>query len=445
MKKAILLFIFLSGIVPCTAFPEEYSLDDLYRLAMQRSETIRIAEEDVFISERDKDRAMAVLFPKLSAFGSYTKYNKEKAIDLFVIQPDNSTAWGLNLKQSLSLSGKEFTALRIAKEYITKNGYDLGSVKGSYLLSVASTYYDVLRARKGVDIANTNVERLTRHRDASRTRLRVGEITKTVLLRAEAELSGAQSDLIKAENSLKLAKAVLARTAGINGDYDVKESDAGIQNAPLTFDFTAITGDCRLPVLNCLKQTALSERSEIKSAELEKEIAGQQITYTKGSYWPDVSVQGVYNRLENDPTLAPFEIKESVYGTIRIDYPFFEGGLRKAEVSQAKARFRQTDYKLEDANKSVSVEVENAYLNLITASGILEKLQAEAEYAADNYNAVTKQFEFGLADSLDVMDANTLLVTSEKQLANARYDYQYAILELKRATGTLLKSVISGQ
>jgi outer membrane protein len=444
MKKAILFLILLSVIAPCTAFPEEYSLDDLYNLAIQRSETIRIAEEDVFISERDKDRAMAVLFPKLSAFGSYTQYNKERATDLFVIQPDNSTSWGLNVKQSLSLSGKEFTALRIAKESIAKNGYDLGAVKESYLLSVASAYYDVLRARKALDIANANVERLTKHRNASRTRLRVGEITKTVLLRAEAELSGAQSDLIKAENGLKLAKAVLARTAGIKGDYDVREPEAGIQSAPPTFDFTAITGDCGMPVLDCLKQTALSGRSEIKSVELQKEIDGQQVKYAKGSYWPDISVQGVYSRLENDPSLA-FEIKESVYGTIRIDYPFFEGGLRKAEVSQAKARFRQTDYRLEDAYKSVSVEVENAYLNLITSSGILEKLQAEAEYAADNYNAVTKQFEFGLADSLDVMDANTLLVTSEKQLANAKYDYQYAILELKRATGTFLKAVSGDQ
>jgi outer membrane protein len=438
MKRVLMFFVFLSILIPYASFSEEYSLDDLYNLAIARSETIRIAEEDIFISEREKDRAIAVLYPKLSTFGSYRQYSREKSADLFVIQPENSASWGLNLNQSLSLSGKELTALKIAKESIIKSGYDLGSVKESYLLNVASAYFDVLRAKKAVDIAKTNVERLTKHRNAAQTRLRVGEITKTVLLRAEAELSGAQSDMIRAENSLKLARAVLARTAGIDGDYDVKEADAGTQYAPI-FDFTPVIGDCRLPVLDCLKQMALSERNEIKSVELQKKIAGQQIEYTKGSYWPDVSVEGVYSRIDDHPSVA-FENKESIYGTLRIDYPFFEGGLRRAEVSQARARFRQADYRMADEYKSVSVEVENAYLNLLTVSGVLEKLQAEAAYAADNYNAVTKQFEFGLANSLDVMDANTLLVTSEKQLANARYDYQFAILQLKRATGTLLKT-----
>ena len=44
-----------------------------------------------------------------------------------------------------------------------------------------------------------NVGRLTKHRDAASVRLKVGEVTKTALLRAEAELSGAQSEEIKAK------------------------------------------------------------------------------------------------------------------------------------------------------------------------------------------------------------------------------------------------------
>ncbi|MBI5099104.1 MAG: TolC family protein [Nitrospirae bacterium] len=433
MKRVILILSFFLNLIPFTAFAEEYSLDDLYKIALARSETIKIAEEDIYISEREKDRAMAVLFPKLSAFGSYRDYSREKTADLLVIQPDNSTSWGLSLNQSLSTSGKELTALGIAKESIVKSKVDLDSVKEGYLLNVASAYFDVLKAKKALEIANANVERLTKYRDAAKIRLKVGEITKTVLLRAEAELSGAQSDLLKAENNLKLAKTVLARTVGIRGDYDLKED----QPSAVSSQQSAIS----TTTLDGLKQTALSERSEIKSVEIQRKIAGEQIKYTKGSYWPDVSVEGVYVRNEDHPSAA-FTNNESIYGGIKLNFPFFEGGLRKAEVREAGARFRQADYRLADLYKSINVEVENAYLNLITISGILEKLQAEATYAADNYNAVSKQFEFGLANSLDVMDANTLLVTSERQLANAEYDYQFAILQLKRATGTLLKTVV---
>ncbi len=437
MKRVILILSFFLSLIPVTAFAEEYSLDDLYRIALERSEAIKIAEEDIYISERDKDRVMAVLFPKLSAFGSYRDYSREKRAGLLVIQPDNSTSWGLSLNQSLSTSGKELTALGIAKESIVKSKVDLDSVKEGYLLNVASAYFDVLKTKKALEIANANVERLTKYRDAAKIRLKVGEITKTVLLRAEAELSGAQSDLIKAENSLNLAKTVLTRTAGISKDYELKESDAGaIHESPLQ--------NCQPLTVDCLKQTALLERSEIKSVDLQRKIAGEQIKYTKGSYWPDVSVEGAYVRNESHPS-ATFTNNESVYGEIKLNFPFFEGGLRKAEVREAEARSRQADYRLADLYKSINVEVENAYLNLVTVSGILEKLQAEATYAADNYNAVSKQFEFGLANSLDVMDANTLLVTSERELANAKYDYQFAILQLRRATGTLLKTVNSKQ
>jgi outer membrane protein len=110
-------------------------------------------------------------------------------------------------------------------------------------------------------------------------------------------------------------------------------------------------------------------------------------------------------------------------------------------VGEAKAKARQADHGLSDLKQSVGVEVEDAYLNLLTISAVIDRLQAESEYAADNYNSVTKQFQYGLANSIDVIDANTLLLTSERELANARYDYELAILKLKRATGTLLKTV----
>ncbi|MBI5409672.1 MAG: TolC family protein [Nitrospirae bacterium] len=449
MKRAILILSALLNFIPCMTFAEEYSLEDLYRLALGRSETVKIAEEDVYISEREKDRAMAVLIPKLSAFGSYTEYSKEKTGDISIIQPDNSTSWGLSLNQSLSMSGRELTALKIAKETIVKSRFDADGVKEEYLLNVASAYYDVLKAKKALEIASANVERLTKHRDAAKIRLKVGEITKTVLLRAEAELSGAQSELIRAENALKLARTVLARTVGISGDYDVKESgvrsqESGVKENNPPFEKGGLGGfpaGCGLPVIDCLKQTALSERSEVKSTGLQKEIAKKQIKYTRGFYWPDISIEGVYARKEDSPDSA-FANRESIYGDIKLNFPFYEGGLRKAEVRQAEARFRQADYRLEDLKKSINVEVEDAYLNLITVAGVIDNLQAEAAYAADNYNAVSKQFEYGLANSLDVMDANNLLVTSERELANARYDYQYAVLKLGRATGTLLKTVI---
>ena len=440
MKKELIgicIVYLVLAIIPRISSGEEYSLDALYRLALTRSNSVKVAAENTYISEREKDRAMAVLIPKFSAFGSYTAYNRA-AIEL---QPNNTSSWGLKLNQSFSLSGRELTALNIAEEGITKSGLDLKSVQEAYLLNVASDYFMVLKAKKSLEIAHANVERLTKYRDAAQTRLKVGEITKTVLLRAEAELTGAQSQLIISENNLKLAKAVLARTVGIEGDYDVTDSplSSGDGNGPA--ESGPLTDGCSISDIACLKLTALAERQELKAAEFEKEIAEKQIRYTKGSYWPDISLEGAYIRREDSPTNV-FTNNESIYGLVRIDYPFFEGGLRRAEVRQSEARYRQSEYNFNDLKDSVNVQVEDAYLKVNTVGGILENLKAELKYARDNYNGITKQFEYGLANSLDVMDANNLLVTAERQLANAEYDYELAILQLRRATGTLLKTVV---
>jgi len=72
---------------------------------------------------------------------------------------------------------------------------------------------------------------------------------------------------------------------------------------------------------------------------------------------------------------------------------------------------------------------------------VLDALSDQVTFAGFNYEAVLKQFRFGLANSVDVVDANTSLVTAERQLSDARYTYQLAILKLNRTQGLFLSSL----
>lgn len=180
----------------------------------------------------------------------------------------------------------------------------------------------------------------------------------------------------------------------------------------------------------------------MQSYLIQKEIAEQQVKFARGAYWPTLSIEGIYSKLDEDPS-SPFFNDESIYGVISLTFPFFEGGLRRAEVREAEAQKKQAALQYEDIKKTIAIDVEEAYLNFKTQSGILESLKDQFDFAAENYRMVTKQFQYGLTDSLDVMDANNLLVTSELQLARAEYDYYFTMLQLRRATGMLLETVIS--
>jgi outer membrane protein len=434
-------------LIPCSLYAEVYSLNELYKLALERSEVIKIAEEDLYISEREKDKALADLIPTFSAFGQHTRYSEEKLSAGFLLQPSHTNEWGLRLNNTYSLGGRQFRALDISRQEVEQSRFDLYSVREGYLMNVAVQYYDVLRAKREIEIAVANVQRLTTERDAAKKRLEVGTAIKTALLRAEAELAAAQSELIRAENVLKVAKNNLSKTVGIRGDYDVQEPREGIDfilPKDGEIELSLLTGECTLPVIDCLIELALSERSEIKSLTIKNRIAEDNIYQSKSTYWPDLSVEGIYSREENDPSRS-FELNEQIYGVLRLDFPFFEGGLKRAQVAEAKARLRKVEYGLSDLKRQIIVEVENSYIVATTAASILKPRKAEVEFASENYNLVSKQFQYGLTDSVDVMDANTRLVTSERELLNAQYVYVLELLQLKRVTGTLLKSVINIQ
>ena len=432
------------GIVSCLflslgggAWGVEYSWEDLCRIALERSEKIRIAEENVAIARAGKDKKRAALIPKLSAYGSYTDYteNKYSPASLVpttniimpgtVIQPNNAGAWGVRLDHAITLNGKEITDFNIAKENIQRQQNDTNAQKEEYLMTVAAAYYEMLRAQKVMEIADATVERLQTYRRAAEKRLRVGEVTKTVLLRADGELSGAVSDQIKARNALELSRAVLARIVGIPEDFQLRETR--IKDEPL-------------PPLADYVDTGLAKRAEMKSMEIEKQMASDQIRVAKGGYWPILSISGVYGRMDQDPVSSTIN-RESVYGMAALNYPFFEGGLRQAEVREAIIRDRQVDLKLADLKKTIRIEIETTYLELKNQLGIIKSLQDQLIFAKENYQAVTRQFEMGLANSIDVMDANTLLVATERQLANAIYSHQVFQFRMKRVTGVLLSEI----
>jgi outer membrane protein len=430
MKKVFLLLaagaiVFsLCLATPSSLLAEEYSLDDLCRIALARSEKLKVAEENLTIAETGNDKAFSYLLPRLTATGGYTQYSEKKLTATGgVLQPESAFGWGVRVDETVSLSGRELTALGISRQNVTKSRYDLTAIREDYLLRyVAAAYYNVLMARKGLEIADSNLVRLMKYREAAEKRLRVGEVTKTALLRAEGELSGAKSDRLQALNGLELAMAVLASNVGIKDAFMLRE-------VPVPASDT--------PAITVFQERAFAVRADLKSMDVQKQIAADQIKIAEGAFWPSISVFGVYAGADLNPATSSLN-RESIYGGVALNFPFFDGGLRKADVSEAKARERQAALLYDDMKKGIEIEVQTVYLDLVTQKGILQFLNDQLAFARDNYHAVARQFDFGLANSLDVLDSNTLLVSAERKAASALYNYELALLRMKKATGTLI-------
>ena len=418
------IFILHLVVLPPLICAEDYGLEDLYRIALSRSEKMKVSEENINIAKLGRDKAHTALVPNLTSYATYTQYSQKVLSDTGSnVQPSQAGTWGLLLTQTLSLGGREFIALDVAGKTIEKGRYDLISLQQDYLVSITTAFYDLLKAKSALEIANSNLERLTKYRDAANSRLRAGQATKTAVLRADGDLSGARSEKIKVVNTLEAAKYSLARLVGIAGPFDIKETAGNDAVGPGTMDE--------------LKDMALGRRIELKSLALQKTMAEKQVSYVKSAFWPDLSLGAAYARVDDDAHRTTF-LRDSTYATVGLNFPLYDSGYRRADVMEAEAKLRQADLLYRDAVKTINLEVENSYLDFTTQQGIIKFLQDQLAYAQDNYTGVTKQYEFGLANSIDVIDANNLLLTSQRQLADAILSSHYYLLVLKRASGTLL-------
>jgi outer membrane protein len=420
-----------------------YSLSELYRLAGERSEKIKISEEDLYMAKLTREKAFSVLVPRITAFGdhNYRKYDDRYRTtpqnvfsDHDITQRSNTDLWGVRVDQSFTLNGRELTALKISKDMISKSEYDLKSVKEEYFFQVTAAYYGILRAAKAVEISRANVRRLEAHKNAVSIRLRLGDVTKTALYRTEAELSGSNSELVQAENSMRSAKAALTILVELPGDFSMQEPGVNHSSVPNAS-------------LDLIKKEALENRAELKALNLAKKISEDTVKLQKGSYWPTVSLYGIYADSETFTTDKnnPMDIEaenESYTLGISFNLTLFDNGLRKAEVNEVLSKKRQTLLALAALSKQVQLEVEQAYLDMKTQKSIIKSLEDQLAFSNENYMAVTKQFEHGLSNSVDVMDAITLLVTSQRQLSGARYNLSLSELKLERTKGSFLDTIL---
>jgi outer membrane protein len=419
---ALLLLCGTSYADQVTATPDTaYSIVDLCRKALGTAEQIKLAENDLVIATEEKRRALSVLMPRATAFGSYITYR-----DPDTKNPDQ-TSRGVRLNQSFTLNGKELIALRITKDGIDQSQWILEAVKNNYVFEVASTYFQILSSRRSLEIAQADVERLEKHRNSVNERLKVGDVTKTALYRAEAELSRARTELVRSKNDLSLVRASLQNLVTIKDDFMLREGGADYFT-PFVYSFDE------------LKQDALEKRAEILAAQTALKITKKTVKYQKSAYWPTLDLEGGYShaRSEFDEPISDTSTTEDSSIGATLTFTLFDGGLRDADIRQARADEQKAIHTLESEKKRILLQAKQAWLNYETSISVQSTLKDELKSARENFNAVTMQFAYGMADSVDMMDANTLLVTAQRQLSDADYGHSLAILAVMVARGDIV-------
>ncbi|MBI5598827.1 MAG: TolC family protein [Deltaproteobacteria bacterium] len=425
-----LFFILL--VAPAVSFAGEggLSLNDAWRLALKYNEQIAIAAESMERSALDIDRAYSRLLPDITLEGSYTRYSDKKSGEDFLIQPRDSSRFDVRVTQSIYGGGRELSGLRQAKKTRLLTEKAAREVREAIVMDTALAYYGLLKAEKEFGIREASLKRAGEQLRVARARLEAGSATKADVLRAEAEESEKTAQFVKASAGRKDAEELLRRIIGIEGP----SWTAGWPARPAASGsgFSVDKG------VDELVEIAFDKRKDYQQKHIAEDIAREGITYAKGYFLPNLSLEGVYSHRDQSPKTG-FFLDESAYATVTLSLPVFEGGLRKAELSQARSRLRQAELERIGLKREVALEVRRAHNAMETSSKVMDAYKKQAAFAGENYTVVFKQYQYGLASASDLVGADTTLVAAELGLTGASYDYELAVIGVKRSVGTLLE------
>lgn len=431
--KSFMIYLML---VPCVSGAYEagrvYTIQDAYDAALTKNETVKLSEENLIQAGSRIDQAWTYLYPRLVGQAGYTWYNEElpPGGGAFIFQPLRQLSAAVVLTQPLYTGGRTLAALRTAQTLREASAKDLNTTKRDTMLDVAAAYYGVLKAQRMVDMSRDSVERMERHKTVTEREAETRRTKANIsnLLRARTLVSQAKITLIRDEDSLRIARQKL------NLVSTLPENAVLAEPAPANPPAEAIQK------LNAL---ALQNRDEYEVSKLDQKVAEENITIVKGAHYPQVYAEGAVQYLSSSPsTLLDGTV---YYGGFRLQVPIFEGGLMKAESSEARSRLRQTELSTQFLRRSIESEVYEAYVNYQTVTSVMKAVTLQYEDAKSNFDVVESLFAQGLVSSLALIDAQQALFLAERELASTTYDQQLSILRLQKSVGLLGKSGVQSE
>lgn len=425
-KTSVFVSAFLLLLSPAArhaaAGEQNLTLSESYKLAIESHEAVSIAREGMIQAESGVDKAVSQMLPKLTAEGGYTAYSEQKKSGAFVIQPDDTSRVDVRLTQPVYTGGREWAARRQARIISEKSSAGLDYARENVIKAVARAYYGALKAEKEVEIKEAALKRANERSRVAAARLRVGEVTKSAVLRADALVAGAEAELIKARGDLKNSADVLKRLTNINNDIKLAEPPA---KQDLSND------------INEILKLAYTYRLDYKQGSLDERAAVEGVSYVKSFFLPSLRLEGLYSWREQNPKTTFYQ-KESVSGSVILSVPIFEGGLRYAELSEAKSKLRESELRRLLLKRDIELQVRAAFNGIESVKAALEAYKKQLSLAEEDYNMVFEQFKLGLSTTVDVIDADATLISAQRSLMNSTYDLELARLELRAAAGVIL-------
>ncbi len=245
-------------------------------------------------------------------------------------------------------------------------------------------------------------------------------------LRAQVELKTRQQQLIQAKNDFAIQKLTLARVIGLAPSQQYELTDKSPYEP-----FSAMTLDEALQRAYASRSDFMAASATLRATEYSKKAAHAE-------YFPTFNFSGDYGVAGTASTLAThgvFDVRAT------LSFPIFQGGKVHGDELQADAQLEQARQNLENLRGQIDADVRTAFLNLQSSAEQVEVAKSNIDLAQQTLDQSRDRFAAGVADTVEVVQAQEQVATANDSYISSLYSYNYAKISLARALGQAEASV----
>lgn len=412
------------GLLVLMLFPawsqQTLTLSDVVGMALERNGNVRAALKAVESAQARLQIAQSRFFPTITPNFNYT-HSSTSALGNGAVLTKEQRRFDLSTRWLLFDTGQRGLAFQQSKRSLEATRQNTRDTIRQIIFQTSRAYYEVLRRRELLKVAEASVERAKALYELARYQAdpKIGTAPAKDLFQAEADLANSEVQLIAARNNLALAVAELKRIIGWEATQSLPELASAPEPAPAA----------ERPTLARYWEEAFRQRPDLQAAQLEVQIAR-------------LGVQSA--RIETGPTFQlnlnaahQFEPQRQDQRllTFGASYPLFDAGLVRANLKEAQTAYESAQFRLEQSKRDAMAEVEAAYLTLTETERRLEASRKAVQAARKNYEAARESLSEGVGTIIEVITAQLALITAETNFVQAIYDYYIGELQLKLAVG----------
>jgi outer membrane protein TolC len=419
---------FLGGVPSGTASSETLSLTfvDALGRALQHNLGLLQTNEAVARAQGTQSAVLSNVRPNIDGSVSEARRIVNFAAFGFPLPPGQNPIVGpfnvFDARVFVSQSVFDLSALnsvRAERHRVAAAQYSVRSARDLVVLVTAQLYLQGLATAARADSAKAQMQSAEAFFRQATSMKESGMIAGIDALRAEVQFDTARQRATAADNDVAKAKLQLAREIGL----------------PLSQAFTLVDDLPAVPppetTIEAALDQALRTRADYQAALELVRAAEADRNAISGELLPSVHVNADFGTV--GLTVPDARGTYNVVGTVRV--PIFNGGKTHGRLAEADATLRARRAEAEDLRASIDMDVRSAFLDLQSTNEQLQVAVRSRELAGQQLTQARDRFAAGVANSLEVVQAQAAVAESSELHIAALYSFNVAKAMLARGLG----------